>query len=86
MDTPEAEKPQSLPPGIIPVIIQYDVATGNVQVQGPLDNMVMCLGILEAAKTAVVDHNKSKKISPLMLPAHLRGPFGRQGNGGADKV
>lgn len=33
--------------------------TGELTVGGPIDNKIMCLGILELAKRSIMDHNPS---------------------------
>jgi len=33
---------------------------GSVNLTGPLDNQILCLGLLEAAKKKVNDHNEKK--------------------------
>jgi len=35
--------------------------TGGVHVSGPLDNKVLCYGLLEVAKDIVLDHEKKKE-------------------------
>lgn len=40
------------------LVIKVD-SQGQLTVGGPIDNKVMCLGILELAKKSIIDHNPS---------------------------
>ena len=42
--------------------------TGNIQVTGPIDNPVQCLGLLEIAKVQIIEHNKKKQESKIIVP------------------
>lgn len=39
----------------------FDPNTGQVQVAGPIDNKLLCYGILERAKDAIRDFNPAKQ-------------------------
>jgi hypothetical protein len=43
--------------------------TGEVQVSGPIDNMIMCYGLLECAKDVLKSHRdqKAKLVRPVTL-------------------
>lgn len=37
---------------------------GHVSVNGPIDNIAFCYGIIEVAKDVIRKHNESKRIQP----------------------
>jgi len=41
--------------------------TGQVQVSGPIQNLVLCYGLLEAAKDAIRKHSASAPKSGLVM-------------------
>ena len=45
--------------GVIEFDIRFEIRTGKVEVNGPLNNKVLCYGILEAAKELVREYNPS---------------------------
>ena len=49
---------------------------GGVSVTGPIDNAMLCYGLLEAAKDVIRAHVQKKAESPIVMPV-LRMP----GNG-----
>ena len=44
------------------------MADGNIQINGPIANKVLTLGILELAKKAVMDFNPARGGNGLVLP------------------
>jgi hypothetical protein len=42
-------------------------AAGQVTVTGPVDNPILCYGILEEAKNVIRLHQEKKAASPLLL-------------------
>ena len=52
--------------------------TGNIQVSGPIDNPVQCLGLLEIAKVQIIEHNKKKQKSKIIIP-ETRVEMGKNG-------
>ena len=51
------------------VVQVYD--DGSVDLTGPLDNQILCLGLLEAAKKKVFDHNEKKEREHVAVPLDL---------------
>ena len=49
----------------IQLIIQLDEA-GKISVNGPLDNKVLCYGLLESAKEAIRDFKANTIIQPAL--------------------
>lgn len=48
---------------------------GQFNMTGPLDNKVVCYGLLEMAKVAVTHHQPSKIVRPNIIdPATYTGP------------
>lgn len=43
-------------------------AQGQINVNGPLENAVVCFGMMECAKEAIKEYNKSKQASGITLP------------------
>jgi hypothetical protein len=41
--------------------LELDQSTGQVSVNGPIDQTLFCLGMLELAKNAILDHAKHSK-------------------------
>lgn len=41
---------------------------GRITLNGPLNNLVLALGILEAAKVELIEHVRRTKESPLVKP------------------
>ena len=46
---------------------------GHVEVEGPIDNKVLCYGMLECAKDAIRAHNEKKDKSAI-LPVTIKLP------------
>ena len=42
-------------------------ADGRIGVSGPIDNLVLCLGLLELAKDALRNHAQQKTAGPKIL-------------------
>jgi hypothetical protein len=56
---------------MIELRITYDEATGNVNVNGPVNNKGLCYMMLECARDAVKDHiDNVQKISQPILPTN----------------
>jgi hypothetical protein len=51
----------------VQLIITLD-AQGQIQVNGPLDNMLLCFGLLELAKVSVKDYNVAKQQRVQLAP------------------
>lgn len=51
---------------------------GNINVNGPIDNKLLCYGLCDVAKEIVFTHNQKKAESPIISGAGLRivGPGG----------
>lgn len=54
---------------MITLTITYDEATGNVNVNGPINNKGICYLMLECARDAVKDHVESLQRQPAIVPA-----------------
>ena len=48
---------------------------GRTRVDGPVDDKILCYGLLEAAKDAVRDHvaAKARRVQPVILVPKLNG-------------
>ena len=40
-------------PGQVQLVITFDQITGRVEVNGPVQNLILCYGMLEAAKDSI---------------------------------
>lgn len=47
--------------GPIQLVVTLNPGTGKVAINGPIDNQVLCLGMLEAGKAALLDYAKRPK-------------------------
>ena len=61
-------KPQ-VPSTTLTLTITFDQMSGTVHVQGPVDNALVCYGMLEAAKDAVRYHAMQRAQGQKILPA-----------------
>ena len=44
-------------------------STGAVEVNGPVDNKMLCYSMLEMARDAIKDHHDQQAKSPIIRPA-----------------
>jgi hypothetical protein len=59
-----------MPKEVFAMVIQvFD--DGSVNLTGPLDNRILCLGLLEAAKEKVIEHGKKKEQGHVTTPLDL---------------
>ena len=56
----EANEPE--PPPVVQMMILWNPANGEVNVSGPLDQKVVCLGMLAMAQKAVHDYDRNNGI------------------------
>jgi len=61
-------KPQ-VPSATLTLTITFDQMSGAVNVQGPVENALVCYGMLEAAKDAVRYHAMQRAQGQRILPA-----------------
>lgn len=50
--------PQAAPVPVVQLVVMYNPATQHVDLAGPLQNEILCLGILDKAKDAVKKYNR----------------------------
>lgn len=63
------------PENAIVLTITLDAA-GNVGVNGPIDNKVLCMGMIEVAKGAILAHKGEKQLIQQVPPgARVVTPF-----------
>lgn len=60
----KSEKPKKAEPARL--IIDYDLRTGAVSINGPVGDPVLCYGMLEAARFAVHQHNANAALREAM--------------------
>jgi hypothetical protein len=64
------------PPEEVVVTITYTLATGNINVNGPLPNRMLCYAIVKLAEKAL-DEFYAKNMKPkLVTPGNVAGPLG----------
>ena len=65
--------PTGPPPGEVKLVITLNTR-GNVTVEGPIANKVLCYGLLESAKDALRSYEASQqRITPAMrLPSEFK--------------
>ena len=49
---------------MIQIVISFDPITKEVQVKGPIEDKVFCLGVIEMAKYAIQSQIPSKIVKP----------------------
>lgn len=54
--------------------ILFEPSTGNIAVNGPIHNKVLCYGILEAAKAAIKDFEGEKPGAIVLPPTRFQVP------------
>ena len=73
---PTTKSNAPIPNTMIQLIITMDSATGAVNVQGPINNLLLVYGLLEAAKVSCQDfvkqQNSGNKIVPVTAMPNLR--------------
>lgn len=47
---------------VIRLVIELDPASGNINVNGPIDNKMLSYGMLECARDAIRDHIQQQAI------------------------
>lgn len=60
---------QKVQVGTIALTITLDQTTGQVNVNGPIDNGLLCYGLLEAAKDAIRQYAAQKASGQRIVPA-----------------
>lgn len=53
----------------IQLVITFDQATGQINVNGPLDNAVLCFGMMEAAKDSIRKYVENQTAGRRIVPA-----------------
>lgn len=51
------------------LVVTFDQLTGNVQVTGPIQNVVICVGMLDMAKKAIQDFAAEQAKNSRIVPA-----------------
>ncbi len=56
-------------PQPIQLVISLDPSTGAVGGGGPVDNLMLCLGLIELGKMTVINHQQQKdnRITPVTI-------------------
>jgi hypothetical protein len=57
------------PSAVLVLTITLDQATGAVQVNGPIQNPMVCMGMMEMAKQAIHDFAKEAAKGQRIVPA-----------------
>jgi len=65
------------PSTLISLTILFDQMTGEVKVNGPVDNTLLCYGMLESGKDAIRQHAIQKAMNQRIVPANTL-PFLKQ--------
>jgi hypothetical protein len=67
-DDAQAQGPNGQQPAAVVLTITY-TPDGNVNVNGPIANKVLCYGMLELAKDAIRRYNPNRVVQPsLVMP------------------
>jgi len=56
----------------IRLVIDFDPQTGAVNLSGPIENKLLCYGLLELAKECIQNHAKQQKNQILVARPALR--------------
>ena len=56
---------------MVVLTIQFDEATGQMSLNGPINNQILCFGLLELAKGVIIDvaRQNQNKIVPAVFGA-----------------
>ena len=67
----------TMPPPEVALIIRFNPATGHVNIEGPLDQRMLCYGLLEMAREILSKGAANPKpSSPIHIPElRFRGPL-----------
>lgn len=57
----------------VQLVIVLDPETGQLQVSGPLQNKLVCLGMLEMAKVQVMNYEHKAVVPAREVPAQVSG-------------
>ncbi len=58
---------------LVTMTVTFDPQTGNVNVNGPIQDKIFCYGVLELAKDAIRRYNPNRIVAPaLELPPEFR--------------
>lgn len=70
----EKDQPQVVVPMAVQIVITFNPATGQISVNGPLDNCMLCYGMIEMAREVIQSKGKAEPKSQLFIAqAGLRG-------------
>ena len=72
------EKPQIQFNPTVALTINFDQTTGAVRVDGPIENRLLCYGMMELAKEAIQRFAQEKAAGTKILTPHLAFPGARQ--------
>ena len=61
-------------PSVLTLTIRLDMSTGNVQLEGPITDKILCYGMLERARDVVKDFDPNRK--PALVVANGALPAG----------
>lgn len=62
----------------IEISIVFDPNTGRVLVNGPINEKILCLGIMEMAKRAIMDFNPATTGGGILVPKMQIVPGGKR--------
>jgi uncharacterized protein YfeS len=63
---------------VVRMVIDFDPHTGQVQVNGPIDNKLLALGLLELARKAIWEFDPTKAAGILLASGPPPPPNGGQ--------
>lgn len=58
----------------IQLAIMFDPTTGALSVNGPIDNLILCFGLLEMAKENLRNHHAKNQARIALVPPGMRLP------------
>lgn len=65
----------------IPLTIEFDNVSGSINLSGPLQDKIFCLGLMEMAKQVIINLKEQSLVQPVpgfvMPPKGPHGPAGR---------
>ena len=67
----DANNEPNTPTGPAPVRLMIVMQDGRIGVQGPIDNPLLCYGLLESAKDAIRAHIAKKQETGLSIASFL---------------
>lgn len=71
---PEEVKPQPIPPHVLVLVITFDTQKRAINVSGPINDNIVCYGMMEEAKNAIRKWQESQAQQVFEWDGEIIGP------------